>query len=43
MKRYLMVCLAAMVLLTACGGAGSGQQVADADMDEVITIYKSPT
>jgi hypothetical protein len=43
MKRILMVCLAAMVFLTACSGAGSGQQVSDADIDEVITIYKSPT
>ena len=43
MKRYLLVGLAAMVLLTACSGAGSGQQANGADIDEVITIYKSPT
>jgi hypothetical protein len=43
MKRNLMVCLAAIVLLTACGGAASGQQRGSADQEEVITIYKSPT
>jgi ABC-type glycerol-3-phosphate transport system substrate-binding protein len=43
MKRSLLVCLTAMVLLTACGGAGTDQQDTIPERDEVVTIYKSPT
>ncbi len=41
MKRTLMVFLTAMVLLTACGGAG--KQDTGSERDEIVTIYKSPT
>ena len=41
MKRTLLVCLTAMVLLTACGGAA--KQETGAEREEVVTIYKPPT
>ena len=43
MKRALIVCLTAMILLTACGGAATDQQDTGPDTDEVVTIYKPPT
>jgi ABC-type glycerol-3-phosphate transport system substrate-binding protein len=43
MKRILMVCLTAMVLLTACGGTTTDQQDTSPEREEVVTIYKSPT
>jgi len=43
MKRILIVSLTAMVLLTACGGAATGQEFTGPVRDEVVTIYKTPT
>jgi ABC-type glycerol-3-phosphate transport system substrate-binding protein len=41
MKRFLIVGILIMTLLTACGG--SEIQSTGQERDQVVTVYKSPT